>query len=536
MTDHGDPDGTIDKSVLAATAEAGQLAQQGAFDAAEAVCRKALAAAPAHPELWKCLGAVRHHAGNPAGAAEAFDAAVRHAPDDAGAWASYGLILGMMDRVPDAADALRRAFALDPQHPTAGRNLGLLLMKAGRPGDAAAVYELLCRAEPRDAGLWGWLGHACAADDRMERAVQAYRTALEKQPEDGNLRLTLALAERDLGRIEDSDQNLERCLADAPDNPVATFALAQNRLLQGDYRRGFEGYEARWNRPGMAMPDYPFPTWAGEPIAGRRILLHDEQGLGDTIQFCRFALWLDRAGASVTLLVRPHLRRLLTGLGARIAVIDSLPEERFDYHCPLMSLPYRLGLGAEDIATDGPYLHPEPALLSEWSDRLAETRSGFSIGLVWQGDPQSQSEKGRSPPLDALQPLFDLSGVHFFLLQKHHGRDGVAALADRVNLHDLGDRLDTGPDAFVDTAAVMAQMDAVVTSDTGPAHLAGALGTPTYVLLKHVPEWRWGLGGTETTWYPSMTLVRQSVRGDWTGPVAQVLRMLGPLAQKRGAR
>ena len=527
-------EGTIDKSVRAATEEAGRLARQGAFDAAEAVCRNALEARPESPDLWQCLGAVRHHAGNSPGAAEAFENALQHAPENAGAWASYGLVLGLLERVGEAAEALSTAIRLDPGHPSAGKNLGLLLMKSGAPDQAVPVYEHLCRHQPQDADAWGWLGHAYAASDRMDEATAAYRKALDRRPEDGNLRLTLALAERDLGRIGESGRLLEACLAEAPDNPVVTFALAQNRLLTGDYRRGFAGYESRWRRPGMMLPDYGVPMWRGEDPSGCRILLHDEQGLGDTIQFCRFASVLAAAGAAVTLLVRPHLRRLLTSLDPAVTVVDTPPAARFDFHCPLMSLPLHLGLDRDTVGIDGPYLKPEPALRARWADELRTGRQGaLAVGLIWQGDPQSQSEKGRSPPLAALEPLFDLPGTRFFLLQKHHGRDQIGALEGRSAIVDLGDRLDTGPDAFVDTAAVMAEMDAVVTSDTGPAHLAGALGMETFVLLKQVPEWRWGLTGERSPWYPSMRLFRQTGRGDWSGPVAGIRHALALMLKNR---
>ena len=523
MTHDADPTRNIKELIQAATEEAGRLAQHGRFQEAESICLKALQADPAQTALWTCLGAVRHHAGDAPGAIVAFEKAVALTPEDAGAWASLGLSRGIAERNEDAISALREAFRLDPRHPSAGKNLGLLLMKSGRPHEAAEIYRALCAAEPADAGAWGWLGHACAASDQPEAARDAYTKALTLQPADAGLELTLALIERDLAEIDASTGRLSRCLARDPGNAVVEFALAQNHLLLGDYEAGFAGYEARWRRPGMEMPAYPMPLWAGEDLRGRRILLHDEQGLGDTIQFCRFAGLIEEMGAEVTLLVRPALKRLMAGLGLRGTVTDAHSADRFDFHCPLMSIPLHLGLRRASLSPKSPYLSAEPALAASWADRLpALAPGGFRVGLIWQGDPASQSERGRSPPVDALRPLLDLPGVRFLLLQKYHGRAGLEEIAALPQVTDLGEQLDTGPDAFVDTAAVMTQLDLIVSSDTGPAHLAGALGAPSWILLKHVPEWRWALTGEETPWYPSMRLFRQQARGDWEGPVREL--------------
>ncbi len=533
MTHDADPPRNIKELIQAATVEAGRLAQLGRFQEAETICRKALQADPAQASLWTCLGAVRHHAGDTQGAIAAFEEAATLTPEDADAWASLGLTLGIAERNEEAVAALREAYRLDPGHASAGKNLGLLLMKSGRPQEAAETYRTLCAAQPADAAAWGWLGHACAASDRPEAARDAYARALTLQPEDAKLELPLALVERDLGEIDASIDRLSRCLAHDPSNAVVEFALAQNRLLLGDFAAGFAGYEARWRRPGMDMPAYPMPLWTGEDLNGRRILLHDEQGFGDTIQFCRFAATIEEKGAEVTLLVRPALKRLFAGLGLRGAVSDAPPVERFDFHCPLMSLPLHLGLQRASLSPRSPYLTAEPALVTSWADRLSALAPGpFRVGLVWQGDPASQSERGRSPPLDALRPILDLPGIRFVLLQKYHGRSGLEAVAALPHVTDLGEQLDTGPDAFVDTAAVMTQLDLIVSSDTGPAHLAGALGAPSWILLKHVPEWRWALTGEGTPWYPSICLFRQQVRGDWDDPVRDLRGALAERAEK----
>lgn len=526
---------SITESVETAIRQATALAGESRFAEGEAVCRSAIDRLGDHPDLWKCLGAVRHHAGNGPGAADAFRKAVEIRPDDAGAWASLGLMLATSDRSDEAIEALYKAVEIDPGQNAAARNLGLSLMKAGRPAEARDVYRTLAAQSPNDADVLGWLGHASAAADDIDTAYAAYTRSLQISPGNQNLELTLALVERDLGLFPASRTRFDRLLAARPDDPVLRFAQAQNMLLQGDYVNGFREYEWRWERPGMEMPVFDAAPWQGEDIAGRSILLHDEQGLGDTIQFCRFALTLRDRGAAVTLLVRPRLRRLISTLSRDISCVDAVPPGAdYDFHCPLMSLPFRLGLSLTDIPVPPAYLQAEDALVGQWREKLAAASGGkLSVGLNWQGDPSSQSERGRSLPFDALRELLNLPDIHFFLLQKQHGRDGMADAAQAANVTDLGEKLDLGDDAFVDTAAVMHCLDIVVTSDTGPAHLAGAIGARTWVLLKKVPEWRWGTAGEAMPWYPRMRLFRQTVRSDWSGPVDRIRAALQSATKDR---
>ena len=528
MSDDANPSQTIAESVATAIREATALAQQGRSAEAEAACAAAIEKHSDQADLWKCLGAVRHHAGDGRGAADAFRRAVDLTPGDAGAWASLGLMLATADRSEAAIEALRKAVEIDPGQTAAARNLGLSLMKAGRPAEACAVYRKLAAQLPNDADVLGWLGHASAAADDIDTAYAAYTRALQIGPGNQNLELTLALVERDLGLFPASRARFERLLASRPDDPVLRFAQAQNFLLQGDYVNGFREYEWRWKRPGMEMPRFDAAPWRGEDPAGKSILLHDEQGLGDTIQFCRFAPVLRGKGAAVTVLVRPRLRRLISSMAPDIPVIDAVPPGApYDFHCPLMSIPDRLGLAQADIPAPRAYLAAEAEIVAHWRPLLTKWAGGKpAVGLNWQGDPTSQSERGRSLPFDALRGLLENRDIHFFLLQKQHGRDGLAAAAGAPNVTDLGESLDLGADAFVDTAAVMQCLDLVITSDTGPAHLAGAVGAKTWVLLKKVPEWRWGTAGTAMPWYPSMRLFRQKVRGDWSGPVGAIAAAL----------
>lgn len=515
-------DRQIDTGSITARLNAGDVA------GAEKLCIAALLDDRDAPDLWRLLGGIRHRKGDAAGAVQAFERVVALTPGDAEGWASLGVVAGMAGRAEAAAHALRQALDRDPGHGAARQNLALTLMRLRRPAEAVPLYRQIADAAPDAASSWTWLGHALAAAGDAPGAQAAYGRALALDPKDRNTRLTLALVERDLGRIPASTHLLDALLDEAPGDPVARFARAQNLLLSGDFARGFADFEARWQRPGMQRPAFPFPPWQGEDVTGRHLLLHDEQGLGDTIQFARFAPMLAARGARVTLAVRPRLLRLMKSLPPSITVTGDGAGVRADCHAPLMSVPHLARLFPPNLPETVPYLAAEPDLLDIWRPRIEQAAGAAvrRIGLIWQGNPDAESDRGRSLTPDVLLPLLDLPGTHFFILQSRDGRDDVEYLSRHANVTDLGEELDNGNDAFTDTAAVMSLLDAVVTSDTGPAHLAGALGVPTLVMLKHVPEWRWGSSGERTPWYPSMRLVRQTIRGDWHDCVARVRRHL----------
>lgn len=511
--------------------EAIRLVNAGQTDAAEKCCLNGLHRHGNNGLILRTLATIRHMKGDAAGAAEALHNAIEADPQDALAWADLGAVLGGRNDTAGAIRALHRAYTINPALHAAGQNLGLALMKANRPDDAAVVFRRLIESGIESAPVYGWLGHAEAALDHPEQAATAYRSSLALNPGDASIMLTLAIIERDLGDLAGSIARFDALLAQDPDNAVYRFAQAQNRLIAGDFANGFAGYEWRWKRPGMVQPDFGCPTWNGERLAGKTLLIYDEQGLGDTLQFCRFALSAVEAGASVALLVRARLRRLMTGLSDHIRIVtdDQARDLAADYAVPLMSLPRLFGTDIESIPARSPYLFAEPRLTADWAARLtAPDDRRPRIGLIWQGDPKSQSEKGRSVGFQTIAPLLADRDKRFFLLQTVDGRDQLQGHTLPDNVTDLGDQLDTGPDGFVDTAAVMQHMSLVITSDTGPAHLAGALGRPTWLMVKNVPEWRWMLDRTDSPWYPTFRLYRQARRGDWQGVVD---RMSGDLAR-----
>ena len=301
-----------------------------------------------------------------------------------------------------------------------------------------------------------------------------------------------------------------------PDYAEAHWNQALARLQMGQFEQGWPGYEWRWKcKEFGTLPPFRAPLWDGSPLDGRTILVHAEQGLGDTLQFIRYIPLVQKHGGRVIMMCQPPLCALLAhcpGIERLMPHGDAPPE--IDLHVPLLSLPRLLGTTLENVPADGPYLDAEPDLVEAWRHRLG-AYPGLKIGIAWQGNPKFRLDRVRSLPLAQFAPLASVPGVHLLSLQKGLGREQLAAPERRFPVTDLGGQLDETTGAFMDTAAVMKNLDLVITSDTSIAHLAGALGVPVWVALNVVPDWRWLLDRDDSPWYPTMRLFRQTRLGHW---------------------
>jgi hypothetical protein len=298
-------------------------------------------------------------------------------------------------------------------------------------------------------------------------------------------------------------------------------------LLKGDFERGLLHHEWRWHVRDLRMGGRRMekPAWRGEPLNGARILLHAEQGSGDTLQFLRYAPLVAARGGRVTIEVAAELKRLamsLKGVEQVIGLGEALPA--FDQHCPLLSLPLAFGTTMATIPGEIPYLAAPEPLLAEWRARLAASAAP-RVGLIWAGRPEHRRDRDRSIALAALAPLAD-TGATFYSLQKGPAAAQAKGPPAGMVLHDLGAALGD----FADTAAAMSALDLVITVDTSPAHLAGAIGKPVWLLLTHAPDWRWFLEREDSPWYPTARLFRQTTRGDWAPVIARVAAELRRLA------
>ncbi|WP_454017561.1 tetratricopeptide repeat protein [Azospirillum sp. Marseille-Q6669] len=443
--------------------------------------RVVLAVEPAQPDALHLLGVAEAQRGVHAAAAALIARSLRLRPDAAAPWGNLGGALRALGAAERADAALARALVLDPASPDALTNLGSVR-------HALADYP---------AAL-AWL-------ERAERL----------RPGQPDTALNRGVVLRDARRFAESDTCLDALLASRPDHADAHLARAVSRLVRGDLRAGWDEFEWRPRR-------LPAPPWAGEPLDGRRVLLHAEQGFGDTIQFARYAPLVARAGGRVILDVHPLQFRLLRSLGPEIQVLVRGPAPApHDLHCPLMSLPRAFGTDLASVPAPPAYLAAEADEVERWGRRIAEVDTGAGsgprVGLVWAGNPNHRNDRNRSIPVERLAPLLDAPGLRLFSLQT-----GDAKAARPATLPDLT----AGIRDFADSAAILANLDLVIAVDTATIHLAGALGVPAWLLLPYAPDWRWLLDRADSPWYPSLRLFRQPSPGDWDSVLRAVAAAL----------
>jgi Flp pilus assembly protein TadD len=429
-----------------------------------------------------------------------------------------------------AVDVLYELLGMDPLSTAAYTNLGVAFRRLDRLDDAIAAYRTGLALAPYDNGLLNNYGIILKDSDQTEEAVDCFRRALETQPSASNTWLNLSLAQNELMNTDQAIRAARRAVATEPDLPPAHTALSMSLLMRGEFTEGFAEYEWRYQMADFPSPKRSFstPAWHGEDPQGKTIILHDEQGLGDAIQFARYAQLLTAMGARVFLECNSQLVRLLSGMTGIEGVITRygrLPPH--DYHASLLSLPHCLGTTLETIPTSSQYLTAEADLTAIWTKRLSGY-TNLKVGLIWAGNPEFKADRLRSPGLKAFRSLCNLPGITLFALQKGAGRNDLKD-ADWLPPHfvDLNEQIED----LADTAAIMMNLDLIITSCTGPAHLAGALGRQTWTVIPFSPDWRWMEKRSDTPWYPTMRLFRQDRRGDWTGVMAQLTAALSQLSK-----
>ncbi|CAA7623110.1 tetratricopeptide repeat-containing glycosyltransferase family protein [Magnetospirillum sp. SS-4] len=424
-------------------------------------------------------------------------------------------------RIEAAAQAFARAAQLRPGWATAHANLGAALRRLGKSEAAVASYRRALALEPDQAATLSNLGNALRDLGRLDEAAAALRRAVELDPGSIGFLYNLALLLRDQRRHHEAAGLLERVLASDPANAEYQWDLALSRLYLGDYRRGFAGYEARLGLARNPRRDVPGQRWTGaESVAGRTVLLTSEQGFGDALQFARYVPLLAGLGAAVVLECQPELADLFASLPGVVALVSKgAPPPPYDLWLPMASLPHVMGTTFETIPAAVPYLTPPPR-----PDLSVPRPPGtvLSVGLVWAG---KTTPRDRSWPLEDLLPLFTDARVAIYSLQLGPRAADLARLGVDRLLIDAAPALAS----FADTAAVMARLDLIVTIDTATAHLAGALGRPVWVLLRHVSDWRWQDDPATSPWYPTMRLFRQPDPLDFKTSVAEAARALRTL-------
>jgi tetratricopeptide (TPR) repeat protein len=425
-----------------------------------------------------------------------------------------------------ALEATAHALALEPMNVMAHLQRAHILraLRAGEEAVASATRAV--ELAPESVEAWRALGVMCVAANRLPRALAAFERALAFDPDHTDTINNLGWALTQLQLYDAALRVLERGLALAPDAPSLRWNRGLCLLAMGRFAEGLEDYEAR-----LALDDPSFerlrsldaPLWRkGEPIAGKRLFIYNDQGHGDTIQFIRFARALRRMDADVIAEVQPELAALCESVASGVRIVRQRETPpAFDLTCPMASLPHRLSLTVDTIPAQVPYLRADPARVAAWHERLGELQGRMRVGLAWAGNPRHANDANRSVSLARLEPLLDTVGISFVSLQKDM-RTGDGEILAR---HGVVDHTEALTD-FSETAALMANLHLVITVDTSVAHLAGALGVPVWIFVPFAADFRWMAGRDDSPWYPTARLFRQPRFRDWESAIAVAARAL----------
>jgi tetratricopeptide (TPR) repeat protein len=480
----------------------------------------ALALRPDFVEALYNRGIALHHLERLDEALASYDAALVLRPDYAGALVSRALALHDLKQFDRALDAYGRALVLAPDHLETLTNRGVLLHDLARYDEALASHDRAISVQPNHAAALDNRGVTLRKLGRFGEALASHDSALAARPDYAEAFVNRGVTLYDLKRFDEASGSYDRAIALRPEYADAHFLKGLSSLVTGDLARGWIEYE--WRRKaavaGITPRDFPQPLWLGDgDIAGKTILLHSEQGFGDSIQFCRYAPLVAAGGARVIVEVEAPLRELMiSGLaGTAEIVAKGSPLPDFDLHCPLPSLPLAFKTGLDTIPSGVPYLRAPKQAMAHWAASLG-AKHGPRIGLAWAGNAKHVRDGERSMRLRDLLPLLDID-ASFVSLQKEVRAGDAETLANSGMLR-FGERLCD----FSDTAGLISQLDLVISVDTGVAHLAGALRKPVWILLTHAPDWRWLLDREDSPWYPSARLFRQSDAREWGSVIARV--------------
>jgi tetratricopeptide (TPR) repeat protein len=420
--------------------------------------------------------------------------------------------------LPQAEEICRRILAQTPRHAQALQLLGVIELLAGRHADAIDTLSRAVAIEPRRATLQNDLGEALRADGQFDQARACYKRSIQLNP-------NLAKTHLNLGRVllikvdhAKAIHEFRRAIELEPDNFDAHHILGTALLSLGDFEQGWREYAWRTHAPIHPSNRRTAPRWDGSPLEGKQLQVYAEQGLGDTLQFIRYLPLIAHRVGQIEAVVQPELIPLLADSGFGKLVPDSAPAGPCDAQIPLLDLPRLLGTTLETVPADVPYLRADRGLVERWRERLGKA---FKVGIAWQGNKHYYLDRYRSIPLAQFEPLAKVSGVRLISLQVGDAANRIDELAGRFAVTRLDD-WDTEHVTLMDTAAVMMNLDLVVTSDTVIAHLAGALGLPVWVAVCASPDWRWMLERADSPWYPTMRLFRQSRIGQWSGVFATI--------------
>lgn len=499
---------------------------------AEAAYRRSLAARPDDPATLNNLATLLEESGCLEEAESALRLALARAPEDTEVRINLASVLGSLGRSADAAPLLDAAAAQSPTRPAVEAALARALARNGRMEDAEAAYRRALVLDPANTDAATALGALLIERNRAAEAVPLFRHIAERHPNDVAAHTNLIKAHLNAGQAADAVAAYRHLAKLHPDNADVRAQLATCLLMSGELAEGFAEFEWRWRTAAFDGARFSAPRWDGAPMPDGTLLLHAEQGMGDAIQFIRYApLVKARVGRLVVETYRP-LAKLFESIESIDAIVlrgEPLPP--FDRHLPLVSLPRVMRTELDSIPSDVPYLRAPPDTREPWQRRVPD-RGRLRVGVVWAGSALHPNDANRSCPPQLLSTLLEIAAVDFYSLQTGDAAGALAAFDPAGRVRSLAPFIAD----FTDTAAALVELDLLVSVDTAPVHLAGALARPVWVMLPHVPDWRWLLERDDSPWYPTARLFRQRTTGDWRGVIERVRTALAERVKRgRGA-
>jgi tetratricopeptide (TPR) repeat protein len=511
----------------------GTLVQANKFPAAIEAFQRATEISPENAEYHLALAEALHKQHRFREAAISFARTLKIQPKSVAGHIGLGVVLHKLGELESAIAVYRRAIELNPDSAQAHTNLGVAYQDKGDFMAAAEAQRQAIVLEPFMASAHNNLGVVLSKLGLTGDALTCFLKTISLKPDHSGAHFNIGYAYQNLGYLELAEKYYRQALTYKPHSETLRFYLAVLHLMKGDFSSGWREYEFRWGSRHQRADrrKFPQPQWKGEPLNGDAIFLYAEQGLGDTMQFVRYAPMVAALGGKVVLEVQPPLRRLLNSLPGVQQVIsrgERIPDSQ--WQCPLMSLPLAFRTEVATVPAPVPYLFADQSQASQWASQLAT--SDFKVGLVWGGNPKHQRERERSIPLKTLMALSSVKGAKFYSLQKGAASEQVKHLPPDTPLVDL----DSHQRDFADTAAIVANLDLVISIDTSVAHLAGGMGKPVWVLLHHGCDWRWFQKRIDSPWYPTARLFRKSPIEEWEDVVERMSSELTKLVEARPPR
>lgn len=551
---------TVDKTFQTAF----RYYQEGNLQQAVEICLEILKIQPNNAIILHLLGAIFYQSQNYDRAISYFRQAVRFEPHFAEAYNNLGTALKVTGQLDEAISSFRKASELNPYYADAFYNLGNALVIKGLLDEAILSYKKALQINPNHAISYNNLANALREKGLLDEAIACYLKAVELAPNLADAFNNLGVAYQEKGQMDKALASYQKALllnptyADAYNNLGFTLQekgqlnraiscykkalqlnpslaaahghMALALLLRGDYEQGLKEYEWRWKTKYSCAREFSQPLWDGSDVKGLTILLHAEQGMGDTIQFIRFVPFVAERGARIIVECHKELTSLLkniAGTGQIIAFGEQLPA--FDLHCPLLSLPLLFGTTLETVPAKIPYIEANPVLVQKWANKVQSDNANKRIGLVWAGSPRYKENRNRSLSLNTFSSLSQIENITFYSLQKGEAAKQAENPPGGMHFIDLTKDIND----FTDTAALIENLDLVISVDTAVTHLSGAMGKPVWTLIPFSPDWRWLLNREDSPWYPTMRLFRQPEIGDWESVIIKVTKELQAYASDK---